>query len=226
MTTAQAMTLRQVVLIVLGLAVLTALPLVLSPSLVNAAIKMLIAALFALAFSLAMGQAGMLSFGHSAYYGLGAFAALHLMKAVEEHVLAWPTPLIPLVGATAGLLAGIVFGWFATQRTGVYFAMVTLALAELLFTLAPTWNSLFGGESESRPCGCSSPGRFIRQRPRLLLTLRLGRRSAWCLSAFTGTPMGRLAVAMREAAPACVSSGSTPIGRSAHVGQISAIFTT
>ena len=147
MTTARAMTLRQVVLIVLGLAVLTALPLVLSPSLVNAAIKMLIAALFALAFSLAMGQAGMLSFGHSAYYGLGAFAALHLMKAVEEHVLAWPTPLVPLVGATAGLLAGIVFGWFATQRTGVYFAMVTLALAELLFTLAPTWNSLFGGES-------------------------------------------------------------------------------
>ena len=64
MTTARAMTLRQVVLIVLGLAVLTVLPLVLSPSLVNAAIKMLIAALFALAFSLAMGQAGMLSFGH------------------------------------------------------------------------------------------------------------------------------------------------------------------
>ena len=44
---------------------------------------MLIAGLFALSFSLAMGQAGMLSFGHSAYYGLGAFATLHVMKAVE-----------------------------------------------------------------------------------------------------------------------------------------------
>ena len=53
---------------------------------------MMIAALFALAFSLAMGQAGMLSFGHSAYYGLGAFAALHLMQAVEETLLALPTP--------------------------------------------------------------------------------------------------------------------------------------
>ena len=199
MTTARAMTLRQVVLIVLGLAVLTALPLVLSPSLVNAAIKMLIAALFALAFSLAMGQAGMLSFGHSAYYGLGAFAGLHLMKAVEEHVLAWPTPLVPLVGATAGLLAGIVFGWFATQRTGVYFAMVTLALAELLFTLAPTWNSLFGGKSGISTMRMPSWAfSFGNDTHVYYLTLAWVALSAWCLWAFAGTPMGRLAVAMRE----------------------------
>ena len=66
---------------------LLALPLVLTPNLVNAAIKMMIAALFALSFSLAMGQAGMLSFGHSAYYGLGAFATLHLMRAVEHSLV-------------------------------------------------------------------------------------------------------------------------------------------
>src|SRR3984893_10441750 len=187
------------VLIVLGLAALTALPLVLSPSLVNAAIKMLIAALFALAFSLAMGQAGMLSFGHSAYYGLGAFAALHLMKAVEEHVLAWPTPLVPLVGATAGLLAGIVFGWFATQRSGVYFAMVTLALAELLYTLAPTWNGLFGGESGISTMRMPSwAWTFGDDTHVYYLTLAWVALSAWCLWAFTGTPVGPLAVAMRE----------------------------
>src|SRR5205823_10384703 len=75
---------------------LLVLPLVLTPSLINAAIKMMIAGLFALSFSLAMGQAGMLSFGHSAYYGLGAFATLHLMRAVEHSVVAWPTPLMPL----------------------------------------------------------------------------------------------------------------------------------
>src|SRR6202043_4198191 len=95
-------TARQRVLIAAGLAVLLILPLLLSPSLVNAAIKMLIAALFALAFSLAMGQAGMLSFGHSAYYGLGAFAALHLMKAVEGHLVAWATPLLPLARRGGG----------------------------------------------------------------------------------------------------------------------------
>ena len=108
---------------------------------------MMIAALFALAFTLAMGQAGMLSFGHAAYYGLGAFAALHLMRAVEQKLFGFPTPLIPLAGALAGFVFGLAFGWFATQRTGVYFSMVTLALAELLLTLAPTWNAVFGGES-------------------------------------------------------------------------------
>ena len=126
-------------LLALG-AILIVLPLPLTPNLINAAIKMMIAGLFALSFSLAMGQAGMLSFGHSAYYGLGAFATLHLMKAVEGHLVTWPTPLLPLAGAAVGLFFGLVFGWLATQRTGVYFAMVTLALAELLFTLAPTWN--------------------------------------------------------------------------------------
>ena len=80
-------------------AILLVLPLPLTPNLVNAAIKMMIAGLFALSFSLAMGQAGMLSFGHSAYYGLGAFATLHLMKAVEGHLVAWPTPLLPLAGS-------------------------------------------------------------------------------------------------------------------------------
>ena len=93
----------------------------LSPNLLNAAIKMMIAALFALAFTLAMGQAGMLSFGHAAYYGLGAFAALHLMRAVEHKLFGFPTPLIPLAGALAGFVFGLAFGWFATQRTGVYF---------------------------------------------------------------------------------------------------------
>jgi branched-chain amino acid transport system permease protein len=114
---------RQLGLLVLAGLVL-ALPLVLTPNLVNAAIKMMIAALFALSFSLAMGQAGMLSFGHSAYYGLGAFATLHLMRAVEHSLVTWPTPLMPLAGAAAGFVCGLGFGWLATQRTGVYFAMV------------------------------------------------------------------------------------------------------
>src|SRR5258708_2978737 len=138
---------RSIVLLLAALGVLVLLPLFLSPNLLNAAIKMMIAALFALAFTLAMGQAGMLSFGHAAYYGLGAFAALHLMRAVEQKLFGFPTPLIPLAGALAGFVFGLAFGWFATQRTGVYFSMVTLALAELLLTLAPTWNGLFGGES-------------------------------------------------------------------------------
>jgi len=180
-------------------AILLVLPLPLTPNLVNAAIKMMIAGLFALSFSLAMGQAGMLSFGHSAYYGLGAFATLHLMKAVEGHLVAWPTPLLPLAGAAVGLFFGLVFGWLATQRTGVYFAMVTLALAELLFTLAPTWTSVFGGESGISTMRMNSWAiNFATDTGVYYLTLAWVAVSTWCLWAFTRTPMGRLALAVRE----------------------------
>lgn len=190
---------RQLVFLGLALALLLAMPLFLTPNLVNAGIKMMIAGLFALAFALAMGQAGMLSFGHAAYYGLGGFAALHLMLAVEKKLFFFPTPLIPLAGAAVGFIFGIIFGWFATQRAGVYFAMVTLALAELLFTLAPTWNALFGGESGISTMRMPSWGvTYDRDIHVYYLTLAWSAVSAWCMWAFTRTPLGRLAVALRE----------------------------
>jgi branched-chain amino acid transport system permease protein len=190
---------RTIVLLPAALALLVILPLFLSPNLLNAAIKMMIAALFALAFTLAMGQAGMLSFGHAAYYGLGAFAALHLMRAVEHKLFGFPTPLIPLAGALAGFVFGLAFGWFATQRTGVYFSMVTLALAELLFTLAPTWNSVFGGESGISTIRGPSWGiNFGSDADVYYLTLGWFVVSAWCMWAFTKTPVGRLALALRD----------------------------
>ncbi|HEY9238385.1 MAG TPA: branched-chain amino acid ABC transporter permease, partial [Burkholderiaceae bacterium] len=66
----------------LGVALLLSLPAVLPAGLVNAAIQMLIAALFASAYNLLCGQAGMLSFGHAAYFGVGAFATVHAMNAL------------------------------------------------------------------------------------------------------------------------------------------------
>lgn len=190
---------RTIILLLAALGMLAILPLFLSPNLLNAAIKMMIAALFALAFTLAMGQAGMLSFGHAAYYGLGAFAALHLMRAVEQKLFGFPTPLIPLAGALVGFVFGLVFGWFATQRTGVYFSMVTLALAELLLTLAPTWNALFGGESGiSTMRGASWGVSFGDDAHVYYLTLGWFVVSAWCMWAFTKTPVGRLALALRD----------------------------
>ena len=187
--------LRNIVLIVAAIAFLAFIPPFLSPNLVNAAIKMLIAALFALAFTLAMGQAGMLSFGHAAYFGLGAFAALHIMLAVESKFMSgFPTPLIPLAGAVAGFVFGLIFGWFATQRSGVYFSMVTLALAELLYTLAPTWSSVFGNESGlSTIRGASWGFSFGPDIHVYYLTLVWCLMSAWAMWAFTRTPLGRLA---------------------------------
>lgn len=217
---------RQLGLLLAFGGVLLVLPLLLTPNLVNAVIKMMIAGLFALSFSLAMGQAGMLSFGHSAYYGLGAFATLHLMKAVERSLVAWPTPLLPLAGAAAGLLCGLAFGWLATQRTGVYFAMVTLALAELLFTLAPTWNSVFGGEAGISTMRMNSWSiDFASDRGVYYLTLAWVVGSSWCLWAFTRTPMGRLALAVRDNEHRVRFLGFNTHGAKTLIFAISTMFT-
>ena len=121
------------------------------------------------------------------------------MRAVELKWFAFPTPLVPLAGAVCGFLFGILFGWFATQRAGVYFSMVTLALAELLFTLAPGWNSLFGGESGvSTMRGASWGFTFGSDIEVYYLTLAWAVFSTWCMWAFTRTPLGRLALALRD----------------------------
>lgn len=187
-------------LIFAGLAVLllAAVPLLLSQGLVNAAIQMLIAALFASAFNVLCGQAGMLSFGHAAYFGIGAFATVHAMNALGGTGLL-PTPLLPLAGGLGGLALGVFAGWFATQRTGTYFAMITLAIAELLHALAPHLKGWFGGEAGVSAMRMPSMGLSFGSTAQVYyLTL------AWvvaCLALlyfFTFTPVGRLALGLRE----------------------------
>lgn len=109
--------------------------------------RMLIAALFATGYNLLLGQAGLLSFGHAAFYGIGAIATMHVMIGVERGAFYIPLPLLPLVGAGAGLFLAFIAGLFATKRSGTYFALVTLAMAELIHVIAPMWTSVFGGES-------------------------------------------------------------------------------
>jgi len=162
--------------------------------------KAYIAALFALSFNLLSGQAGMLSFGHSAYLGVGAFAAIHVMKAVQAGLFWLPTPFIPLSGALAGVLAGGIAGIFACQRSsGVYFAMVTLAISELIHTIAPNIQELFGGET-----GISSyraaflAFNFGRESHVYTLILIWTVICAIVMWLFARTLFGRLAMALRE----------------------------
>lgn len=180
------------------IACLAVLPLVVSESMTNAAIQMLIAALFATAFSLLCGQAGMLSFGHAAYFGLGSFAAVHAMNALDGEGLL-PTPLIPLAGAALGLLAGIVAGYFSTKRTGVYFAMITLALAELLHALAPHLKGTFGGEAGVSSFRMPAWGfDFGTTTEVYYLALFWVVASIILLYLLTLTPFGRLTLGLRE----------------------------
>lgn len=185
-------------LLALAVVALVAAPAVLSASLVNATIQMLIAVLFAMAFNLLSGQGGMLSFGHAAYFGIGAFATVHAMNALGGNGLL-PTPLLPLVGGAAGLVTGIVAGWFATKRAGVYFAMITLALAELLHALAPHIKGWFGGEaglSTMRMPAWSIT--FGDSNQVYYLTLAWVLLSITLLYLYTLTPVGRLTLGLRE----------------------------
>lgn len=182
----------------LALLVLAALPLMLSAALLNAANQMLVAALFAMAFNLLCGQAGLLSFGHAAYFGIGAFATVHSMQALGGSGLL-PTPLLPLAGASAGGLAGLVAGWFSTQRSGLYFSMITLALAELLHALAPQLKGLFGGEAGLSTMRQPAFGlSFGSTQQVYYLTLGWVLLSVWLLYLLTRTPVGRVQNGLRE----------------------------
>lgn len=102
--------------------------------------KLMCFALFATALNLLMGYAGLLSFGHAAFLGGGAYVSGWLLKQMQ-----W-SPEAALVGATllAGLL-GVVFGALAIRRAGIYFSMITLALAQMLFFVF-LQSSFTGGE--------------------------------------------------------------------------------
>jgi branched-chain amino acid transport system permease protein len=93
--------------------------------------KVLCFALFACAFNLLLGYGGLLSFGHAAYYGSAAYIAAHAIKV-------WGfTPELGLIAGTlAGGFLGLVFGWLAIRRAGIYFAMITLAFAQMIYFFA------------------------------------------------------------------------------------------
>ena len=94
-------------------------------------VKVLCYALFACAFNLLLGTCGLMSFGHAAFFGSAAYIAGHAAKV-------WGLPFeASLVCAVAGAsLIGVVFGYISIRRQGIYFAMITLALAQLIYFLA------------------------------------------------------------------------------------------
>jgi len=103
--------------------------------------KILIYGLAALALNLVLGFTGGLSFGHAAYFGIGAYGAGMTLK-----YLVASTPLAILVGTVAGGLAATLLGPLVMRRRGIYFAMITIAIGQLFYFIAVRWNEVTGGE--------------------------------------------------------------------------------
>jgi branched-chain amino acid transport system permease protein len=103
--------------------------------------EILIFALFAMAYDLMLGYAGMLSFGHAAFFGLGAYSTGLILKNLYPSV-----PLALLGGVIASSLAGFIIGFLSIRRRGIYFTMVTLAFAQMFYFIAFKWTGLTGGD--------------------------------------------------------------------------------
>ena len=107
--------------------------------------RVLVLGLAAMSVNFLLGFTGVLSFGHAAYFGLGAYGAGFALK-----FLAPSTPLSLLCGMLLGGIAGTVLGALVARRRGVYFAMVTIAFGQVFYYIAFQWSSLTGGDDGLR----------------------------------------------------------------------------
>jgi branched-chain amino acid transport system permease protein len=113
-----------------------------SPYLTVLAIDLLTAALFAVSLHFIMGPAGMHSFGHAAYFGLGAYGAALLVRS-----LGLPMELALVVSPFVAAAGALIFGWFCVRLSGVYLAMLTLAFSQIVWSVVFQWDDFTGGSN-------------------------------------------------------------------------------
>jgi branched-chain amino acid transport system permease protein len=170
---------------VLALAALLTLPFFADqfPYLVVLGIDVLIAILFAASLHFIMGPGGMHSFGHAAYFGLGAYGAALVVKW-----LAAPMGLALVAAPIVALLGALLFGWFAVRLSGVYLAMLTLAFAQIVWAAVFQWEALTGGSNGV--VGVWPPKPFDHASIYYLLTLLLAVIGVLLLRRFLFAPFG------------------------------------
>jgi branched-chain amino acid transport system permease protein len=158
--------------------------------------------IFALSYNMQMGQAGLLSFGHAVFFGLGGYCTAHLLNAVKDGGLWLPVELVPLAGGLGGLAFAVVFGYIATRQRATAFAMITLGIGELVTACAVMFKTFFGGEggvSTNRVVGTSLLGLNYGPATQVYYLI-----IAWTVIAvalmrlLTETPLGRMANACRD----------------------------
>ncbi len=161
-----------------------------------------IAIIACLAYNILLGQGGMLSFGHAVYSGLGSFLAIHTLNAASAGTLAVPVSLVPLVGGVAGMLFAALLGWVTTRKSGTTFAMITLGIGELVWSMSLMLPEFFGGEGgitgnrvAGKPVAGISFGPQIQVYYLIALYCFV---STAVMFALTRTPLGRMLNAVRD----------------------------
>ena len=164
---------------------------------------------FAMSYNMLLGRAGLLSFGHAVYFGLGGYAAVHAMGAIEAASYgeggfwaSYPVFFLPVIGFAGGALAGAVIGWPSCRRAGTPFAMISLGVAELIAAAGFMFGSIFGGEEGISGDRMNGPELFG-------LSLGPIDEVYWFIAfwtfigvmgtfAFTRTPLGKMSEATRD----------------------------
>ena len=162
--------------------------------------ELLILAVFAASLHFLMGLGGMASFGHAAFFGIGAYGAALALKALE-----WPMAACLLAAPFAAALAGLVAGWLCVRLSGVYLAMLSLAVAQIAWATSFQWVELTGGDNGLLGVwpapSVASRGAFLL----LTLALAVAALAALRMSAFS--PFGYALRAARDAPRRAEASG-------------------
>jgi branched-chain amino acid transport system permease protein len=179
---------------------LAALPLATSGYTLVLGIDILVFALFAASLHFIMGPGGMVSFGHAAYLGLGAYGAGLLLKKA-----AWPMEAALVAAPVVAAIGAAIFGWFCVRLSGVYLAMLTLAFAQIAWSIVFQWDAFTGG---SNGIVGVWPAPWLASRPAFyLLTLALCGGGIYLLRRMLFAPFGYALRAGRDSPLRCDAIG-------------------
>lgn len=179
--------------LLIALIVLVALPWYVYPPV---AFDILVWGLFAISVDVLLGYTGLLSFGHAAYWGSSAYATG--LVAINTGV---PFPLAVLGGMLVAMAIAVPVGWLSVRRTGIYFAMVTLAFAQMVYFFANQWRDVTGGENGLQGIPRAFFGLSLVESDSFyfyyvgLAFVLIGAVAAWRV---VNSPFGRVLVAIRD----------------------------
>ena len=194
---------RERALAAVVVALVAALPLVANAYWISVGSEVMIFALYAASLHLIVGAGGLVSFGHAAYFGLGAYGAALTVKWLGASMAG------ALMGGVAlGVAGALLFGWFSLRNSGVYSAMLTFAFAEVAWAVAYQWNDVTGGDNGL--IGVWPSAAFTKPERFYWLTLALVGLGVAALRVIVFSPFGYALRALRDNAARAEAIG---IGR-------------
>ena len=167
------------------------LPLMVGEFWIHVAIEILVLGLFAVSFNMIFGYMGQLSFGHAAYFGVGAYATGLLMVKASL-----PLPICLAASIITAGICALIFGYFCVRLTGIYFAILTLAFGQLMYYIIFQWYSFTGGDNGLQ--GITPPAILFKANSYYYFTLLIVTAALVVMWVISESPFGYTMRAIRD----------------------------